>query len=55
MEPLTVASVFGMIIEQVVSLAVLVLVLFGLGKIASRLMNVPFNLPRLVLKGRRPF
>ncbi|MFE9282352.1 ABC1 kinase family protein [Nocardiopsis alba] len=49
MEPLTVASVFGMIIEQVVSLAVLVLVLFGLGKIASRLMNVPFNLPRLAL------
>ncbi|MFE1166370.1 ABC1 kinase family protein [Nocardiopsis sp. NPDC058789] len=49
METLTVTSVFGMVVSQVVSLVVLVLVLLGLGKLASRLMDVPFNLPRLAL------
>ncbi|PWV48632.1 AarF/ABC1/UbiB kinase family protein [Nocardiopsis sp. L17-MgMaSL7] len=49
METLTVTSVFGMVVGQVVSLVALVLVLLGLGKLASRLMDVPFNLPRLAL------
>ncbi|WP_017579091.1 ABC1 kinase family protein [Nocardiopsis valliformis] len=49
METLTVASVFGMVVGQVLSLILLVLVLLGLGKLASRLMDVPFNLPRLAL------
>ena len=49
MEPLTVISVLGMIIGQIVSLVVMILVLLGLGKLASRLMNVPFSLPRLGL------
>jgi ubiquinone biosynthesis protein len=49
METLTVASVFGMVVGQVLSFVVLVLVLLGLGKLASRLMDVPFNLPRLAL------
>ncbi|HJE61326.1 MAG TPA: AarF/ABC1/UbiB kinase family protein [Nocardiopsis listeri] len=49
MESLTVTSVLGMIIGQVFSLVVMILVLLGLGKLASRLMDVPFNLPRLAL------
>lgn len=49
METLTVTSVFGMVVGQVVSLVALVLVLLGLGKLASRLIDVPFNLPRLAL------
>ncbi|MEU3018445.1 MULTISPECIES: AarF/UbiB family protein [unclassified Nocardiopsis] len=49
METLTVTSVFGMVVSQVVSLVALVLVLLGLGTLASRLMDVPFNLPRLAL------
>ncbi|MBR8743135.1 AarF/ABC1/UbiB kinase family protein [Nocardiopsis sp. MG754419] len=38
-----------MIIGQVFSLVMLILVLLGLGTLASRLMDVPFNLPRLAL------
>ncbi|WP_211717279.1 AarF/ABC1/UbiB kinase family protein [Nocardiopsis sp. MG754419] len=49
MEPLTITSVLGMIIGQVFSLVMLILVLLGLGTLASRLMDVPFNLPRLAL------
>ncbi|SIO86617.1 AarF/ABC1/UbiB kinase family protein [Nocardiopsis sp. JB363] len=49
MEPLNVTSVLGMIFGQVFSLFMLILVLLGLGKLASRLMDVPFNLPRLAL------
>ena len=49
MEPLTVTSVLGMILGQVLSLVMLILVLLGLGKLASRLMDVPFSLPRLAL------
>ncbi|MGW5876901.1 ABC1 kinase family protein [Nocardiopsis terrae] len=49
METLTLTSVFGMVLGQVLSLVVLILVLLGLGQLASRLMDVPFNLPRLAL------
>ncbi|GAB3737577.1 ABC1 kinase family protein [Nocardiopsis nanhaiensis] len=49
MDSLTITSVFGMIVGQVLSLVALILILLGLGKLASRLMDVPFNLPRLAL------